>query len=114
MSATATTIAAEWTCSRCQVTSRWLAGSEPHEHPPHWAEEDGDLYCLGCRRALAAEAGFANAPADVTREQRVKLRTEALVEFEIERDPERPNGEIAKIARCSVPAVLKVRRRLQA
>jgi hypothetical protein len=114
MSATATTIAAEWTCSRCQVTSRWLAGSEPPEHPPHWAEEDGDLYCLGCRRALAAEAGFANAPADVTREQRVKLRTEALVEFEIERDPERPNGEIAKIARCSVPAVLKVRRRLQA
>jgi hypothetical protein len=114
MSATATTIAAEWTCSRCQVTSRWLAGSAPPEHPPHWAEEGGELYCLGCRRALAAEAGFANAPADVTREQRVKLRTEALVEFELGRDPERPNGEIAKIARCSVPAVLKVRRRLQA
>jgi hypothetical protein len=114
MSPTATTTAAEWTCTRCEVTSRWLAGSEPPEHPPHWAIEDGELYCLGCRRALAAEAGFANAPADVTREQRVKLRTEALVEFEIERDPERPNGEIAKIARCSVPAVLKVRRRLQA
>jgi hypothetical protein len=110
MSATATTTAAEWTCSRCEVTSRWLAGSEPPEFPPNWATEGGELYCLGCRRAVAAEEGFANAPADATREQRVKFRTAALVEFEIERDPERPNGEIAKV---SVPAVLKVRRRLE-
>jgi hypothetical protein len=108
------TIAAEWTCSRCKVTSRWLAGSEPPGHPPNWATEEGELYCLACRRALAADEGFANAPADVTREQRAKLRTQAVIEFEIRRDPERPNGEIAKVARCSVPAVLKARRRLEA
>jgi DNA-binding Lrp family transcriptional regulator len=35
-----------------------------------------------------------------------------VIDFEIKRDPDRPNGEIAKIVRCSVPAVLKARKRL--
>ena len=29
------------------------------------------------------------------------------------RDPDRPNGEIAKVVRCSVPAVVKSRRRIE-
>jgi hypothetical protein len=40
------------------------------------------------------------------------MRAQALIEFEIRRDPDRPNGEIAKVVRCSVPAVLKARQRL--
>jgi hypothetical protein len=36
-----------------------------------------------------------------------------LIEFEIRRDPDRPNGEIAKVVRCSVPAVMKARRRIE-
>ena len=113
MSITATR-GAEWTCARCEMTSRWSAGSEPPELPPNWTSEDGELYCLACRRQRAADAGFEAAPANATGEQRVKARQAALIEFEIERDPERTNGEIAKVARCSVPAVLKVRKRLEA
>jgi hypothetical protein len=47
-------------------------------------------------------------------EARAKLRSTAVVEFEIERDPERPEGEIARAARTSIAAVRKVRKQLQA
>ena len=114
MSATATPTAAEWTCACCEMTSRWLAGNEPPELPPHWVREDGEFYCLACRRQRAAQAGLESAPSEATGEERVKLRRTALIEFEIERDPDRSNGEIAKVARCSVPAVLKVRKQLEA
>ena len=53
-------------------------------------------------------------PRASTLEERAKIRTAALIEFEIDRDPDRPNGEIAKVVRCSVPAVLKARKRLEA
>ena len=53
-------------------------------------------------------------PDTATLEERAKIRTTALIEFEIDRDPDRPNGEIAKVVRCSVPAVLKARKRLEA
>ena len=117
MSATATITqtaptAAEWTCAGCEMTSRWLAGSRPPNLPPNWVREKGDYYCLACRRQRAAEAGVAAAPASITAEQRVQVRRTALIEFEIERDPERTNGEIARVARCSVPAVVKVRKQL--
>jgi hypothetical protein len=116
MSATATApaTAAEWTCGECQMTSRWLQGNEPPELPPHWTHEGGEFYCLACRRQRAAQAGLDAAPAEATGEERVKLRRTALIEFEIERDPDRSNGEIARVARCSVPAVLKVRKQLEA
>ena len=71
-------------------------------------------HCLSCRRALATEDADAAAPKTATREERAKIRTQALIEFEIDRDPDRPNGEIAKVVRCSVPAVLKARKRLEA
>lgn len=103
-----------WTCARCEVTIRYLPGHEksPTRHPAGWGKQAGGLYCLACRRDLAAEAAWASAPENTSLEARAKLRASAVVEFEIKRDPERPNGEIAKVARCSVPAVVKVRKRL--
>ena len=38
--------------------------------------------------------------------------TTALIEFEVKRDPNRGNGEIAKACRSSIPAVAKARKRL--
>jgi hypothetical protein len=35
-----------------------------------------------------------------------------VVEFEVLRDPDRNNGQIARACRTSVPAVLKARKRL--
>ena len=100
-----------WTCARCQVTTTWMPGHEGHR-PATWIEDDGRLYCLMCRRALAAEAGAEGAVEGTTSERRAKLRAAALVEFEVQRNPDRSNGEIARAIRTSVPAVLKARRRL--
>ncbi len=104
----------EFHCARCGVVSRWMPGHERRGPPAGWVKKNGNTYCLSCRRALATEEADAAAPDTATLEERAKIRTTALIEFEIDRDPDRPNGEIAKVVRCSVPAVLKARKRLEA
>jgi hypothetical protein len=104
--------AQSWTCERCEVTVRWMPGMDAPKLPSGWDESRSGTFCLVCRRALAAEAALDNAPAKTTAEQRAKLRATALIEFEIRRDPDRGNGEIARACRSSIPAVAKARRRL--
>ena len=112
MSASLPAAPTSWTCARCTVTARW-AGEGAHDKPPAaWAQEGDDVYCLSCRRERAGEAGLLAAPADTPAAERVRIRSWALIEFEIGRDPERPNGQIARAVRSSVPAVAKARRRL--
>jgi len=106
--------APSWTCDRCGVAIRYLPGHEPSAPPVGWTVDDGDTHCLTCRRDLAAEAAYLRADPDMSREDRAKLRARGRIDFEIERDPERTNGEIAKSLRCSVPAVVKARRQLEA
>ena len=108
------TLEMRWTCSRCRVTVRWMPGHEHQELPSAWAEDGGELYCLGCRRELAAEAGVGAAPPGTTAQRRAQLRTAALIEFEVSRDPRRSDSEIARAVRTSVPAVVKARARLEA
>lgn len=103
---------ASWTCDGCRVTIRWMPGVEPPELPAGWDQTPDGMHCLVCRRANAAEAALESAPEGASRQQRAKLRAAALIEFEIRRDPERGNGEIARACRSSVPAVVKARRRL--
>ena len=103
----------EFHCGRCGVISRWMPGHERRGVPAGWEKTGGNIYCLSCRRARATEKADAAAPEGSTLEERAKIRTTALIEFEIDRDPDRPNGEIAKVVRCSVPAVLKARRRIE-
>ena len=106
-----TTATAEWTCGRCDVTVRFMPDAERVGLPTHWVEQDGEAYCLACRRALAVEEAI-EASDETAGESLAKLRTAALVEFELRRDPDRANGEIARACRSSVPAVVKARRRL--
>ena len=101
-----------WTCARCGVTVKWMAGHECPGLPESWVEESGKAVCLSCRRELAAETGVQSAPDGATRENTAKLRSRAVVEFEIQRNPERSNGEIARSIRSSVMAVAKARQRL--
>ena len=103
----------EWTCARCEMTSRWTLGLEDGlEAPPNWArEDDGNHYCLICRRERAIDKALADA-GEIGTEARAKLRSAAVVEFEIKRDPKRTEGEIAKASRASVAAVRKARQRL--
>lgn len=54
-----------------------------------------------------------SAPAASSREDRVKLRRTALIEFEIGRVPEAPNRTIALACRTSSGAVAAVRGQLE-
>jgi hypothetical protein len=100
-------------CERCGVVSSWMPGHERRGLPAGWEKQGGHSYCLACRRARATEQADEHAPEGLTLEERAKFRTQALIEFEIVRDPDRPNGEIAKVVRCSVPAVVKARKRIE-
>jgi hypothetical protein len=90
-----------------------MPGHERKAPPAGWDAKNGKSHCLRCRRAEAAEDAIQRAPADTNREDRAKIRAAAILDFEILRDPDRPNGEIAKVVRCSVPAVVKSRRRIE-
>jgi hypothetical protein len=89
-----------------------MAGTERPELPANWVEQDGEAYCLGCRRDMAAEEGLADAPEDLPTAERLKLSAAARVDFEVSRDPNRANGKIASACRTSIPAVRKSRERL--
>ena len=99
----------EWTCARCEMTSRWTQGLGA-EAPPHWERVNGQFYCLVCRRERAIDEAIAQA-GDVSTADRAKLRSSAVVDFELDRNPDRTEGEIAKAARASISAVRKARKR---
>ena len=94
------------------MTSTWINGLAEGTAPPHWVREPGGShYCLACRRERAIEVALEDA-GDLGIEDRAQLRRAAVVEFEVRRDPERTEGEIAKAAHTSVAAVRKARGRL--
>jgi hypothetical protein len=80
--------------------------------PSTWVKEDGVLYCLSCRREMAGDAGLADVDDGVPSQERQKLRSQARIEFEVKRDPGRPDNEIAKACHTSTFSVRKARDRL--
>jgi hypothetical protein len=103
--------ATSWLCDRCGMTAS-VAGGEQIALPSGWAEGDEGRFCLICRRERAAEAALDEAPADASHKARADLRRDAILGFEVSRDPERPNAAIAQACRSSVSAVASVRSRL--
>ena len=101
-----------WTCARCEMTVSFADGVERPRLPGTWAREDGLLYCLSCRREMAGDAGLEGIDEDTPNERRLQLRSQARIEFEINRDPTRPDNQIAKACRTSTLAVRKARSRL--
>jgi hypothetical protein len=95
------------------MTSTWTNGLDEGSAPPNWVLEDDRHYCLACRRERAIETALEEA-GDVGIEARAKLRSRAVVRFEIARDPERTEGEIAKAARTSILAVRNARKEMAA
>ena len=64
----------EFTCARCEVTSRWTEGLGAAT-PPSWTKEKGLYYCLVCRRERAMEKAVEMAGGDkVSTAERAKLR----------------------------------------
>lgn len=104
--------AVRWSCTRCEVSVGRIDG-ERTLLPATWSRSDGEVLCLVCSRAQAGEAAMDSAPAASSREDRVKLRRTALIEFEIGRAPEAPNRTVALACRTSPAAVAAVRNKLE-
>ena len=103
---------ASWTCARCEMTVSFAADVERPRLPSTWARDGGLLYCLSCRREMAGDAGLEGVDEDVPTEKRLKIRSQARIEFEINRDPTRPDNQIAKACRTSTLAIRKARTRM--
>lgn len=101
-----------WTCARCEMTVSFAPEVERPRLPTTWARQDGLLYCLSCRRDMAGEAGLEGVHEDTPNEKRLQIRSRARIAFEINRDPERPDNQIAKACRTSTVAVRKARAQL--
>ena len=110
MSATAT--ATKWTCDGCGLSVSRMDG-ERTGVPDTWSSSDDGLHCLICRRERAADDAIASAPSDSPVEVRAEIRRAALIEFEVRRNPDHPDGVIARTCRSSAPAVAKARERLE-
>lgn len=103
--------AVRWSCARCEVSVGQIDGT-PTLLPASWSRSDDQAFCLACSRARAGEAAMESAPPASSREELVRLRRTALIEFEIGRVPEAPNRTIAQACRTSGPAVAAVRNEL--
>jgi hypothetical protein len=101
-----------WTCARCQMTLSWTADAENPELPSTWTHEDDGFYCLACRRDRAGDASVDDLPGDAPLAIRQRTRFQGRIDFEIQRDPDRPDNRIAKACRTSTLAVRKARTRL--
>jgi hypothetical protein len=101
-----------WTCTRCEMTVSFSPEVKRPRLPPTWVRENGELYCLSCRREMAGEAGLAGIDEDTPNQARLKIRAQARIEFEIKRDPDRQDNRIAKACGTSTVAVRKARVRL--
>lgn len=101
-----------WTCARCEVTVSWMKGTANPAMPTTWCTDEGLLHCLECRRARAGEAAVLGMAEDAPADQRQRQSSHARIEFEIGRDPTRPDNRIAKSCHTSVIAVRKARARL--
>ena len=100
--------AVKWTCFRCGVWVGRIEG-KPADLPLTWWRSGEVLFCLSCSRALAGEAAMDSAPDDCSREDLVRIRRDALIEFEIDRAPEAPNRTIARACHTSPGAVASIR-----
>jgi hypothetical protein len=100
-----------WTCGSCGVEVHWTNGHQQPGPPANWIEDHRGLVCLACRRQLAGDAAVEDkAAASVS--DRARLRSAAVIEFEVKRDPSRTNAEIAHAVHTSVVAIQKARERL--
>jgi hypothetical protein len=105
--------AVRWSCARCLVSVGQIDGT-PTRLPATWSSSGDSIFCLTCSRALAGEAAMDSAPDACTGEDRIRLRREALIRFEIDRTPLAQNREIANACRTSPKTVANVRDMLEA
>jgi hypothetical protein len=94
------------------VIARFMRGISTPEFPVGWSAENGAVYCLGCRRELAGEAGAATVPEEAGVDEERKANSIGRIEFEMKRAPDQGDTRIARACRTSVASVRQVRERL--
>jgi hypothetical protein len=104
--------AVRWECGRCRVSFGNVDGRQA-ALPVGWTEVEDEAFCLSCSRALAGEAARDSAPPDSSRDELMRLKRAALIEFEIRRAPDASNPTIARACRTSTGAVTAVRTALK-
>lgn len=93
---------ATWECRDCNVRASFAPGVT-RAGPPNWIEDERGWHCLRCQREAAMEASGAGSDTSSGSRRR------ALLEFELLRDPEAKDFEIAKRAKCATSRVRPVR-----
>jgi hypothetical protein len=96
-----------WTCAGCDVNVSYPSNATP-EQPAGWAKSGRSWLCLRCRREEVMDQAAAKNGAEGWAPRR-----QALIEFELRRDPEATEVEVAKRAQCSSATVRKIRRALR-
>ena len=99
-------MARSWTCTRCGMTTSFQAGAKAPAKPEGWAKERDGWRCLRCRREEIVEA-VVEEGGDKAAQRR------ALIEFELLREPEANDRDVAKRAGCQAPLVGPVRKKLR-
>jgi hypothetical protein len=88
-----------WTCQECRVVVRYADGAKAPKRPGKWL-------CLRCRRERVMDKAGQGVEGYASRRK-------ALIEFELMRDQDQTEMDIAKVASCSTAVVRKVRRSLR-
>jgi hypothetical protein len=95
-----------WTCQECRVNVRYADGAKAPRRPDGWAKSAGKWLCLRCRRERVMDAAGTGVEG-------YSERRKALIEFELLRNREATEMDIAKVASCSTAVVRKVRHSLR-
>ena len=95
------------------MTVRFAPGFDPPEIPDGWGDDGDGLACLGCRRRRVVEIAEARFAEDARKGWKYRRAVQrALVEFELRRDPHRPDQSITRVARTTAKTVAEIRRGL--
>ena len=98
-----------WRCTTCLVAASF-ADPDRADPPVGWTEHADGWRCLACGRAHAITAALADAGVDADAgKAATAIRRRAVAEFELVRDPNRPDAMIAKAAGTFAAVVASVR-----
>lgn len=101
-----------WTCTGCTVVASFAPGCPAPPLPKGWARTGDGYHCLRCRRAAVAAAALRDAGLTVADIGAAAASARGLAAFELERNPDRSAGEIARTIGTSASIVGQVRRQL--
>jgi hypothetical protein len=89
------------------MTTTFADDAPKGSKPEGWAKEGKEWHCLRCRRELVMEAAAEEGDNGKAAQRK------ALTEFELMRDPEATDREIARRVKCPSGLVKPIREALQ-